>query len=354
MTNHSIPKADITNLSREQLSTWLNEHDIAPYRAVQIFSWIYVKQLDTFEGMTNIKKEVRALLENHFTIPRLKVAAVENSQDGCKKYLFTLSDGNQIESVFIPERTHDTLCVSSQVGCAQGCRFCMTAKIGFVRNLTPGEIIAQVRDVKQILGPKNHLTNIVFMGMGEPLANYQAVMTALQILTSSEAGLNLSPRKITISTAGLVPKIIDLGGEIPIQLAISLNATDNKTRTQLMPINRKYPLETLLAACKAYPLQTRRKITFEYILIKGINDSPEHARKLANMLWPERAKINLIPFNPHPGSNFERPDEASVLEFQSILLNRRFTTNIRLSKGTDISAACGQLHAGLGNENQSN
>jgi 23S rRNA (adenine2503-C2)-methyltransferase len=302
------------------------------------------------KGMTNIKKDIRALLEKNFTIPRLDVAAVETAQDGCKKFLFTLSDGNKIESVFIPERTHDTLCISSQVGCAQGCRFCMTAKIGFIRNLTPGEIIAQVRDVKQMLGPDNHLTNIVFMGMGEPLANYQAVVTALQILTSSEAGLNLSPRKITISTAGLVPKIIDLGHEAPIQLAISLNATDDATRTKLMPINQKYPLETLLAACKNYPLPPRRKMTFEYILIKGVNDSPKNAHKLANMIWPERAKINLIPFNPHPGCNFERPDDATVREFQSILLNRRFTTNIRLSKGADISAACGQLHAGNAND----
>jgi 23S rRNA (adenine2503-C2)-methyltransferase len=350
MSIHSNPKTDITNLSREQLSSWLKDHDIAPYRAVQIFSWVYVKQLDSFDGMTNIKKDIRALLENHFIIPRLDIAAVETAQDGCKKFLFTLSDGNKIESVLIPERTHDTLCISSQVGCAQGCRFCMTAKIGFVRNLTPGEIIAQVRDVKQMLGPDNRLTNIVFMGMGEPLANYQAVVTALQILTSSEAGLNLSPRKITISTAGLVPKIIDLGRELPIQLAISLNATDGATRTKLMPINRRYPLETLLSACKKYPLPPRRKITFEYILIRGVNDSLKNAHALANMLWPERAKINLIPFNPHQGCTFGRPDDTTVREFQSILLNRRFTTNVRLSKGTDISAACGQLHAGLVND----
>ncbi len=339
-------KTDITNLSREQLSTWLKDRGIAPYRAVQIFCWVYVKQLDNFDEMTNLKKEIRSLLTDHFIIPRLQIDTVEASQDGCQKFLFKLSDGNKIESVLIPERTHDTLCVSSQVGCAQNCRFCMTAKIGFVRNLTPGEIIAQVRDVKHLLGPQNRLTNIVFMGMGEPLANYNAVNTALQILTSSEAGLNFSARKITISTAGLVPKIEALRSEIPIQLAISLNATDNATRSRLMPINQKYPIEELIAACKNFPLRPRQKITFEYILIRGLNDTLKHARQLANLLSPDWAKVNLIPFNPHPGCGFARPDNETVLQFQSILLNRRFTTNIRLSKGVDISAACGQLHAG--------
>ena len=349
MSTTELVKTDIKNLSRDQLSSWLKERDIAPYRAVQIFNWIYVKQLDDFEGMTNLKKDARILLDRHFTIPRLEISAMEASQDGCKKFLFTLADGNKIESVLIPERTHETLCISSQVGCAQGCRFCMTAKIGFVRNLTPGEIIAQVRDVKHLLGPENRLTNIVFMGMGEPLANYDAVLAAIQILISTDAGLNLSYRKITISTAGLVPKIKALEREIPIQLAVSLNATDDATRSKLMPINRRYPLDVLLAACKAFPLPPRRKITFEYILIHGVNDSPGNAHQLADLLSPQWAKINLIPFNPHPGCDFRRPSDDAVLEFQSILLSRRFTTNIRLSKGADISAACGQLHANHAN-----
>jgi 23S rRNA (adenine2503-C2)-methyltransferase len=338
-------KNDIHALSREQLISWLAERDIAPFRAEQIRRWVYIAQADTFEEMTNIKKEIRQLLADHFTIPRLSVVTVENSRDGCCKFLYELTDGHRIEAVLIPERTHDTVCISSQVGCAQGCRFCLTAHLGLVRNLTAGEIIAQVRDIKHFLGKENNLTNIVFMGMGEPLANYENVRTAIETLSDDKGGLGFSPRKITVSTSGLVPRMLDLGRETTTQLAVSLNAVDNETRTRLMPINRKYDIETLLAACWSIPLPPRRKITFEYILMKDLNDSEAHARKLARLLKASKSKVNLIPFNPHDGCDFQRPDEETVFKFQKILLNSKFTTNIRMSKGSDISAACGQLQA---------
>jgi 23S rRNA (adenine2503-C2)-methyltransferase len=338
-------KTDINTLSRDQLIAWLSRRDIASFRAEQVRRWIYSAQVDSFDEMTNIKKDIRELLSEHFSIPRLSVVTTENSRDGCVKFLFELSDGNRIESVLIPERTHDTLCISSQVGCAQGCRFCLTARVGFVRNLTAGEIVAQVRDIKHLLGKQNKLTNIVFMGMGEPLANYDNVRTAIGTLVDEKAGLGFSPRKITVSTSGLVPRMHDLGHDSKVQMAVSLNAVDNETRTRLMPINKTYPIETLLETCWTYPLGPRRKLTFEYILMKGINDSEAHALKLARLLKPAKAKVNLIPFNPHEGCDFEKPEESTVLKFQGILLARNFTTNIRQSKGTDISAACGQLQA---------
>jgi 23S rRNA (adenine2503-C2)-methyltransferase len=231
------------------------------------------------------------------------------------------------------------------VGCAQGCRFCFTAQAGFIRNLSIGEIIAQVRDIQNTLPADHQLTNIVLMGMGEPLANYENVVAALQTLSDGDAGLGISPRKITLSTAGLVPKLAQLGRDSLVNVAISLNATDNDTRSSLMPINRKYPLEELLATCRDYPLPPRRKLTFEYILIEGLNDSPAQARQLAKLLRPIKAKINLLPFNEHEGSDFKRPAEPRIFQFQKILQDADYTTIIRQSKGTDISAACGQLHA---------
>jgi 23S rRNA (adenine2503-C2)-methyltransferase len=338
-------KNDITALSRAQLNAWLAERGIASFRGQQIRRWIFNAQADSFEEMTNLKKDIRELLTEHFTIPRLRVVTVENSEDGCCKFLFELADGHRIESVLIPERTHDTVCISSQVGCAQGCRFCLTSHMGFIRNLTAGEIVAQVRDIKHFLGKENKLTNIVFMGMGEPLANCVNVRTAIGNLVDEKDGMGFSPRKITVSTSGLVPKLSALAEEPQVQIAVSLNAVDNETRTRLMPINRKYPIETLLEACWSLPLAPRRKVTFEYILMKGLNDSEAHARKLSSLLRASKAKVNLIPFNPHDGCDFQRPDEGTVLKFQNILLNSKFTTNIRLSKGTDISAACGQLQA---------
>jgi 23S rRNA (adenine2503-C2)-methyltransferase len=344
MTSASI-QTDIKELTKDQFVSWLEGQGLKPYRAVQVLKWIYHRQADTFNIMTDVGIEIRKLLSRHFTIDRLEKARIEKSQDGSRKYLFKLKDGKHVESVLIPEKDHHTLCISSQVGCAQGCKFCLTAKGGFVRNLTKGEIVAQVRDIVNQLDDSKRLTNIVMMGMGEPLANYKNVVSAVETITDSDAGLGFSSRRLTISTAGLVPRLSDLGRETSVNLAISLNATDNKTRNMLMPINRKYPLEKLLDACAGYPLKPRRKITFEYILMKGINDSEKDAKRLAKLLRPIKAKINLIPFNTFEGSDFKRPEESVINNFKEILNKNNYTAIIRHSKGQDISAACGQLGA---------
>ena len=335
---------DIKNLSKEQLGAWLEENGIKSYRAGQIFKWVFSHQVDQFNSMTDLGQELREKLAAHFVIPRLQTERIETSRDGSQKYLFKLADGNHVETVLIPEKNHFTLCISSQVGCAMGCRFCLTARDGFVRNLTAGEIVSQVRDIKNHIGTLP-LSNIVLMGMGEPLANYSNVVQAVRILTDRDFGLEFSTRKVTLSTAGLVPELLQLGKDVTVNLAVSLNATDNETRSQLMPINKKYPLENLLEACRQYPLAPRKRITFEYILIQGINDSPEDALRLTKLLRPIKAKINLIPFNEHPGSLFQRPDEKTILNFQDILVQHHYTAMVRNSKGQDISAACGQLRA---------
>jgi 23S rRNA (adenine2503-C2)-methyltransferase len=336
-------KTDILELDHKQLVAWLAERKIEKYRADQIQKWVYLRQADSFKPMTDISKDIRTLLSEHFVIARLAVERIETSRDGSRKYLLRLKDGKTVESVLIPERDHYTLCVSSQVGCAQGCQFCLTASGGFERNLTRGEIIAQVRDIKNELDDPLRLTNIVFMGMGEPLANYKNLVSAIGVITDTDAGLRLASRRVTVSTAGLVPKLADLGRDTRVNLAVSLNASDNDTRNRLMPINRTYPLEKLLAACRAYPAAPGRRLTFEYILIKGINDSEKDARRLARLLQPIRCKINLIPYNPHEACDFERPSEDVIQAFYQLLFDKNYTVIIRRSKGQDISAACGQL-----------
>ncbi|MFW5635107.1 MAG: 23S rRNA (adenine(2503)-C(2))-methyltransferase RlmN [Thermodesulfobacteriota bacterium] len=342
-------KTDIKELTPDRLTRWLVERGLPPYRAKQILGWVYLRQADDFESMTNLGKADRILLADHFSIDRLQIKDMEISADGTRKYLFELADGRRIETVLIPEKDHYTLCISSQVGCALGCRFCLTAQGGFQRNLTQGEILAQVRDILQTIDPKDarRLTNLVFMGMGEPLANYENLIGALSLITQGDYGLKFSPRRVTVSTSGLVPEIERLGHDTDVNLAVSLNAADNATRDRLMPINRKYPIEALLAACRQYPLRPRRRITFEYILIEGVNDDPEDAHRLAKLLQSIRCKINLIAFNPHAGGDFKRPSEAAIQQFRDVLLYHNYTTVIRYSKGLDISAACGQLNAKL-------
>ena len=340
-----IARTDIKDLTNGQLLEWLSERGVEAYRTGQILRWIYKRQVDSFDQMTDLSQAVRDKLTAEFTIDRLRKMHVDTSVDGSRKYLFGLKDNQQIESVLIPERNHFTLCISSQIGCALGCRFCLTGKDGWVRNLSKGEIIAQVRDVQRELDEPSQLTNIVLMGMGEPLANYTNVIEALNTLTHTEAGFAFAGRRITLSTAGLVPKLLQLGEESNVNVAISLNATDNRTRDFLMPINRIYPIEKLLAACRRYPLKPHRRITFEYILIKGVNDSAADARRLAALLSKVKAKINLIPFNPHAACRFDRPEEVVIEQFQQILLSKHYTVIVRRSKGQDISAACGQLRA---------
>ncbi len=340
-------KKNILGLSRDQLLTWLDGQGIQSYRADQILKWIYLRQADSFEVMTDVSKSIRGLLAQHFCMPRLEKVNIETSEDGTLKYLFRLRDRKLVESVLIPEKDHLTLCISSQVGCAQDCRFCLTAAGGFERNLTAGEIISQVRDIKHDVDDRDNyrLRNLVFMGMGEPLANYKNLIGALNVITDNDYGLRFASRRVTVSTAGFVPRLADLGHDTRVNLAVSLNAVDNETRNRLMPINRKYPLEKLLQACREYRTAPGRLITFEYILIKGVNDSLDDARRLAKLLRAIRAKINLIPFNAHEGSQYERPAEAVIAKFQEILIDKHYTVMVRQSKGQDISAACGQLRA---------
>ena len=340
---------NLLNYTREALSQWLEENGVRPFRANQIFKWLYLKRVTDFEQMTDLGKDLRSLLRSHFYADCLTLADRQVSADTTEKYLFRLSDGAHIESVLIPEKDHFTLCVSSQVGCAMNCRFCLTAKGGWVRNLSAGEIIAQVLAVRTFLDRRHmdpqKLSNIVFMGMGEPLANYDNVIQAIQVITDTDFGLKFSPRRVTVSTCGLVPEILNLGNACAVNLAVSLNATDDGTRSRLMPVNRTYPLTQLLAACRDVTMKPRNKITFEYILIKGVNDSPENARQLVRLLSPLRAKVNLIAFNPHPGSDLKAPDPDRVKTFLQILLDKKMTAIVRKSKGADILAACGQLRA---------
>ncbi|MFO7751654.1 MAG: 23S rRNA (adenine(2503)-C(2))-methyltransferase RlmN [Desulfobacteraceae bacterium] len=342
---------DILEFSRPELSAWFENNSIKPFRAKQIFKWIYIRNADGFENMTDIGKDLRATLSRTFIIPRLALEKSEKSADGTQKFLFRLSDGNHIESVLIPEKDHFTLCISSQVGCAQNCSFCLTAKGGFKRNLSASEIISQIRDVRQILSCRNRdhlLSNIVFMGMGEPLANYDNVVKAIHIITDTDFGLKFSPRRVTVSTAGIVPRMKDLGRDTTVNLAVSLNATEDKTRSMLMPVNRTYRIKDLLEACLEYEMKPRNKITFEYILIKGVNDTREDALRLVRMIAPIKAKVNLIAFNENDKTEYRSPSPDEVSTFLQVLLDRNVTAITRKSKGRDISAACGQLKAKLG------
>jgi 23S rRNA (adenine2503-C2)-methyltransferase len=345
-------KPEIKDLSRKQLVEWFANRGVRSFRADQVFKWLYLHQVDDFYQMTVLGKNTRELLTQNFVSERLSVREVAISKDKTRKYLFELRDGNLIESVLIPEKQHHTLCISSQVGCGQACGFCLTARSGMIRNLTPAEIISQVRDICHVTAASQSPTNIVFMGMGEPLANYDNVIQALGVITDSDVGLKFSNRRITLSTAGLVSRLPDLGQDTQVNLAISLNAVDNQTRSRLMPINRKHPIEKLIAACRDYPLKNRKKITIEYILMQGVNDSPEAAQALAKLLKPIKAKINLIPYNAYEGSPYARPPEDVILKFQDILIANHYTVMIRRSKGQDIMAACGQLRAFQGDRSR--
>jgi 23S rRNA (adenine2503-C2)-methyltransferase len=340
-----MEKIDLRNLTLEELQDWINGLGLEPFRAEQISRWIFQPDIHSFDQMTNLSRKWRGLFQEKAYLSRLILREVEKSSDGTQKFLFELEDGKRIESVLIPERGHSTLCLSSQVGCGQGCKFCLTGKMGLIRNLKASEIINQVLSVRETLGETEpQLTNLVFMGMGEPLHNFKNTIRALKNLLSP-VGTQFSHRHITLSTAGLVPEMKALGELLPVNLAVSLNAADDTTRNKLMPINRKYPLEALIQACKVFPLPHQKRITFEYILIRGVNDSSQAAESLTKLLKGVKAKVNLIPFNQHQGVKFKPPEEEEILRFQDILIRNQYTAIIRRSKGTDISAACGQLHA---------
>ena len=335
-------KIDIKGLETREIEQWIKSQGLETYRARQIHEWAFKKLASSFQDMTNIPKDVRIFLEKRANLSPCEMVKMEVSKDGTKKFLFRLNDRHFIESVLIPERGHFTICISTQVGCAMGCRFCLTGRQGLKRNMSAGEITDQVVQVKRAMEDPERLTNVVLMGMGEPLANYDAVIKAMGNLIS-EQGMNFSHRKVTLSTCGLVPQIEALGKQMTVNLAVSLNAADDKTRDFLMPVNKKYSLNQLVTACKAFPLPNRRMITFEYILIKGINDREEEALRLTRLLSGMRAKINLIPLNPFPGLDMSPPPKDRIHHFQDILVENHFTAIIRKSKGQDISAACGQL-----------
>nr|HID59868.1 23S rRNA (adenine(2503)-C(2))-methyltransferase RlmN [Desulfobacterales bacterium] len=338
---------DIKSMTEADLSKWLGGFNVAPYRTGQIFRWIYHRHVTSFSQMTDLPKALREFLSEHMIITQVSIDRIQTSSDGSKKYLLRLRDGQHIESVLIPERNHWTLCISTQVGCAMGCKFCLTGQNGFVRNLRASEIVNQVLTIIQDFDSHERLTNIVLMGMGEPLANYDNVLKALRIITSNN-GLGFSSRRVTLSTAGLVPEIQRLGRDINVNLAVSLNASEDNTRSYLMPVNRTYSLKEVIDACKRFPLPPRRRITFEYVMLAGINDSLRDAERLSRLLRPVRSKINLIPFNQFDGSKFKRPDDSVILSFQKYLIDRKYTAIVRKSKGSDISAACGQLRARMG------
>ncbi|MBW1713874.1 MAG: 23S rRNA (adenine(2503)-C(2))-methyltransferase RlmN [Deltaproteobacteria bacterium] len=342
------PRRDIKELSLEELADLFEKMGQPAFRAAQVYNWVFGQGVARFEDMTNLPQALRAELGRAFFISRLKIEEVQTSKDRTAKFLLRLRDGQRIEAVLIPERDHWTLCASSQVGCQMGCRFCLTGAGGLVRNLTPAEIIGQVQAAAEAalgLIPEGlPLSNIVFMGMGEPLANLDNLLPALKVILDPR-GLAFSWRKVTVSTVGLPQAMARLFEEVKVRLAISLNGPDDETRNKIMPVNRRHPLDQLLAACRRLPLRPGERITFEYVLLAGVNDSLDQAAKLVRLLAPVRAKVNLIPFNPHPASPFERPSDETVAAFQARLRQGNLTALVRRSMGADILAACGQLRA---------
>ncbi len=333
---------NLRDLSLEEIEAFIASLGKEQYRARQIMKWLYQRRAASFDEMTNLARDFRLKLAGLARIGIPAIEAVQTSVDGTRKILFRLEDGLFIESVLIPGKNHWTVCISTQAGCAMGCRFCLTGRDGLKRNLLPSELTGQIIQLQRHLPEGPDIRNIVLMGMGEPLANYQNVLKAVRIITS-DYGIGFSNRKVTLSTCGIAPMIRRLGRDICINLAISLNAPDDVKRDELMPVNRKYPLESLLDACRDYPMPGRRMLTFEYILMDGVNDSPGDAEKVARLLREIRCKLNLIAFNEYPGSPFKTPTPERMKSFQETLMRRRYTAIVRTSKGGDILAACGQL-----------
>jgi 23S rRNA (adenine2503-C2)-methyltransferase len=362
-------RPSLVGRSRAELAAALGELGVPPaqrqMRVRQVWHWLYVRGAASFEAMTSISKELRVELENRFTLARPAMTAEQVSRDGTRKWLLRLPAENpnerphEVECVYIPETGRGTLCVSSQVGCTLNCTFCHTGTQRLVRNLTAGEIVGQIMVARDRLGdwpggrqPEGAsvptdggrlVTNIVMMGMGEPLYNFEAVRDALLVVADNE-GLAISKRKITVSTSGVVPNIGRTGEEIGVMLAVSLHAVRNDLRNELVPLNRKYPIEALLDACRNYPgLTNARRITFEYVMLKGINDSLSDARALVRLLAGIPAKINLIPFNPWPGARYECSDWETIEKFSEVVFNAGYSAPVRTPRGRDILAACGQL-----------
>ena len=345
--------ANLLDFDLDGLAAWCERLGEKRFRAVQLFRWIHQRGQSRFDDMSDLAKSLRAKLQTAAHVSPLPVVSMQASADGTIKWLFDVGDGNAIESVFIPEDDRGTLCVSSQAGCAVGCRFCSTGHQGFSRNLTTGEILAQLWFAEHFL--RKHLgtderviSNVVMMGMGEPLQNYSALIPALKVMLDDH-GYGLSRRRVTVSTSGVVPMIERLGQDCPVALAVSLHAPNDVLRDNLVPLNRKYPLAELLAACVDYlPKAPRDFLTFEYCMLAGVNDQPEHAIELINLLQTHKrnglnSKLNLIPFNPFPQSGLTCSDRQTVQAFADRLIAAGFVTTIRKTRGDDIDAACGQL-----------
>jgi len=341
----SAVRTNLFDLTRSGLEAFTAQVDDKPYRTHQIMKWAYHQRQLDFDGMTNLSKAYRGWLAEHAEFKAPEVVARYDSVDGTVKWVVRVANGNCVETVLIPDKGRNTLCVSSQVGCMLDCTFCSTGKQGFNGNLTTAEIIGQVWLANDMLVERGEsVTNVVLMGMGEPLLNFDAVLAATELMMDDLA-FGISKRRVTISTAGVVPAIYELAKVTDVSLAISLHAPTNDLRDKLVPLNRKYPIEALLDACRHYVdgLGDRRTLTMEYTLMKGVNDTISHAKALADLLADVRCKINLIPFNPFPASGFERPEPESVRKFQTYLMNRGYATMLRTTRGEDIAAACGQL-----------
>jgi 23S rRNA (adenine2503-C2)-methyltransferase len=339
----SEPTVDMKDLTQRGLEDFVSRLGQQKHGAKQLIKWLYQKGATDLHEMTDLPKTLRVMLGRVAFISTLTPNHIEISRDGTKKYLFSLTDGNSVESVLVPNGSRLTLCISTQVGCPVGCRFCLSGSMGFVRNLTTAEILNQILAAQREAGPARRITNIVLMGMGEPLANYHNTVKAIEMM-ECDSGFGLSRRRITLSTSGLVPKMERLMATgLRFQLAVSLNAADEDTRSFLMPVNKSHPLKEILESCRKFRLRPRERIIFEYVLIDSINDSPQDALRLVHLLEGIPCKVNLIPFNESPESGFARPDEKKILEFQRVLLDHYITCIIRKSRGGDISAACGQL-----------
>jgi len=341
-------RPDLRGLPLSALAGLLARLGERPFRARQLFRWVHRKGAESLDEMTDLARPLRAELAARTRLTTLERASELRSADGTIKWTWRTHDGKLVESVYLPEPERKTLCLSTQVGCAVGCTFCLTGTMGLARNLTAAEIVDQVHRANRRLAELGEgslprpLTNLVFMGMGEPLANYRNLKLAIELLLC-EDGPHFSHRHVTVSTSGLVPLIARMGSETQVKLAVSLNATTDAQRDALMPLNRRYPMAELLAACRAFPARNGRRITFEYVLLRGVNDSLEDARRLAHLLRGIAAKVNLIPYNENPGLGFEAPSPEAVQAFLDALLARNLTAVVRKSRGLDISAACGQL-----------
>jgi len=347
------PGSDLTNtvekkpvpldFERPELEQEVASLGAKTFHGRQVFRWLWRKGTSDFESMTNLGRDLRTRLAAHFSGDAPRVESRQISIDGTVKFLLRLADGRHVESVYIPDTPAQTFCVSTQVGCAMACAFCLTGKMGLVRHLTAGEIAGQVRTLAHETGLVGSRFNVVLMGMGEPLHNYDATMKALRILADDE-GLGVHPQRVTLSTVGLVPAIERLATEkVMPNLAISLHATTEEQRARIVPVNRKYSLADVIEACRRFPVAKRRRITFEYVLLDGVNDTPADARRLVALLNPIKAKVNLLPLNEAPAIAFRRPPDERVNAFARILAERGLRVSVRRSRGRDIRAACGQL-----------